>query len=573
MAPILARRPGFDAQDFDFDQEWRASRRAAAPDPARRPSGGFPADEREWVSLCRHPRPHAMDPPGLKRRLTCILATDAVGYSRLVNEDETGALRVLAAHRAVIDGVIAYHDGRIANTAGDSVLAEFGSVVEGVRCAVEIQDALKTRNESLPEAQRMLFRIGINLGEVVVKGDDLLGDGVNVAARLQSIAPPGGILVSSSVYDQITGKLDLGFQDMGEQELKNISRPIRAFSVSGAGGATRAPLPRLASTVGRSRGLPIAMGVLVLAALLAGVAWMQGWVGGPRVAPTTVAAIDPAKAKLEADLAASEKARQQAEQRATTADADRIKARAEAEAAALRAKAETDVAAMKAKAQSESATLRAQAAQEAGRTKAADAEAIRARAETEAAARKTKAETDAAAVKAKAQADVAAMQSKAEQDAKAAQEAAAAKAAQEAAAAKVAQEASAAKAAQDAAASKATTSAAAGDASRYDGARLMALQCSANKFSSGFTRSADFVARGGEFMVERGAKGQPGYNIVQGRPAPDGTLVLTGAGIGNQAAGRGQHFEVRLAGRWTGDRFVLKGGWGGRVCDAEVVRR
>ena len=111
-----------------------------------------------------------MDPPGLKRRLTCILATDAFGYSRLVNEDETGALRVLAAHRAVIDGIIAFHDGRIANTAGDSVLAEFGSVVEGVRCAVEIQDALKTRNESLPEQQRMLFRIGINLGEVVVKG-------------------------------------------------------------------------------------------------------------------------------------------------------------------------------------------------------------------------------------------------------------------------------------------------------------------------------------------------------------------------------------------------------------------
>jgi class 3 adenylate cyclase len=514
-----------------------------------------------------------MDPPGLKRRLTCILATDAVGYSRLVNEDETGALRILAAHRAVIDGIIAYHDGRIANTAGDSVLAEFGSVVEGVRCAVEIQDALKTRNESLPEAQRMQFRIGINLGEVVVKGDDLLGDGVNVAARLQSIAPPGGILVSSSVYDQITGKLDLGFQDMGEQALKNISRPIRAYSVSGAGAATRAPLPRLASTVGRSRALPIAMGALALAAILGGIAWMQGWIGGPGAPQPTVAAVDPAKAKLEADLAAAQKARAEAEQRATTADADRIKARAEAEAAALRAKAETEVAAMKAKAQSESATLRAQAAQEAGRTKAADAEAIRARAETEAAALKLKAESDAAAVKAKAQADVAAMQAKAEQDAKAAQEAAAAKAAQDAAAAKAAHEASAAKAAQDAAAAKAATSAAASDASRYDGAWLMALQCSANRFSSGFTRHADFTVRGGEFVVERGAKGQPGYNIVQGRPAPDGTLVLTGTGIGGQGGGRGLPFEIRLVGRWTGDRFVLTGGWAGRNCDVEIARR
>ena len=143
------------------------------------------------------------------------------------------------------------------------MLAEFGSVVEGVRCAVEIQDALKTRNESLPEAQRMHFRIGINLGEVVVKGDDLLGDGVNVAARLQSIAEPGGILVSSSVYDQITGKLDLGFEDMGEQALKNIARPIRAFSVSGAGGTVRGQPGSRAATA-RSRGVPIAIGALAL---------------------------------------------------------------------------------------------------------------------------------------------------------------------------------------------------------------------------------------------------------------------------------------------------------------------
>ena len=371
-----------------------------------------------------------MDPSGLKRRLTCILATDAVGYSRLVNEDETGALRVLAAHRAVIDGIIAYHDGRIANTAGDSVLAEFGSVVDGVRCAVEIQEALKTRNESLPETQRMLFRIGINLGEVVVKGADLLGDGVNVAARLQSIAPPGGILVSSSVYDQITGKLDLGFQDMGEQDLKNISRPIRAFSVSGAGGAPRAPTARLATTAGARRAVPITIGVLALAALAVSVAWMQGWIGGPQQASPSVAAPDPAKAKLEADLAASEKARQQAEQRATTSDADAIRARAEAEAVAMRAKAEADAVAMRAKAQAESAALRSQAAQEASRAKAADADASRARAETEAAALKSKSETDTAALKGKAQADVAAMQPKAAQDTKAVQEAAAAKAAQ-----------------------------------------------------------------------------------------------------------------------------------------------
>jgi class 3 adenylate cyclase len=309
-----------------------------------------------------------MDPVGLKRRLTCILATDAVDYSRLVNQDETGALRILAAHRAVIDGIIAYHDGRIANTAGDSVLAEFGSVVEGVRAAVEIQDALKTRNESLPESQRMLFRIGINLGEVVVKGNDLLGDGVNVAARLQSIAPPGGILVSSSVYDQITGKLDLGFQDMGEQELKNISRPIRAFSVSGAGGTVQTMPPLAKPGVPAPRRLgPIAIVAIVALSIGALLAVTQGWLRPTAPEPR----VDVARAKLEAELAAAEKARLEAEQRVKDAAAETARVRAESDAAALRAKAEADAAATKAKAASDAAAMRAQAAAEANRAKVA----------------------------------------------------------------------------------------------------------------------------------------------------------------------------------------------------------
>ncbi len=507
-----------------------------------------------------------MDPPGLKHRLTCILCTDAFGYSRLVNEDETGALRILAAHRAVIDGIIAYHDGRIANTAGDSVLAEFGSVVGGVRAAVEIQDALKTRNESLPEAQRMLFRIGINLGEVVVKGNDLLGDGVNVAARLQSIAAPGGILVSSSVYDQITGKLDLGFEDMGEQALKNISRPIRAFSVSGAGRVLRTAARGGEATTGRKRALAVAISAVALLSIAAGISWQQGWIGAPRTADVRIAAPDHAKAKLEADLAASEKARVQAELRATTSDADAIRARANAEAAALRAKAETEAANTIAKAQSEAATLRGKATQEATRSKASDADAIRARAEADAAALTSKAVSDAGAAKAKAEADVAAMQ------AKAAQEAAVAKAAQDASVAKAAQDALAAKAAQDAAVAK-VAEAAATDASRHDGPWFIKQQCSANRHSPGFTRTADFVVRGGEFTIERGVQGQPGYNVMRGRPATDGTLLLTGNGIGNQGRGTGQPFEIRLDGRLTVDRYVLSGGWGDRTCQAEVIRR
>jgi class 3 adenylate cyclase len=146
-----------------------------------------------------------MDPSSVRRRLTCILAADAVGYSKHMGQDEEGTIRVLAAHRAVIDGIIAFHQGRIVSPAGDSVLAEFSSAVEAVRCAVEIQDALKTRNDSLPDHRQLHFRVGVNLGDVVVKNEDLLGDGVNVAARLETMAEPGGICISSSVYDQITG--------------------------------------------------------------------------------------------------------------------------------------------------------------------------------------------------------------------------------------------------------------------------------------------------------------------------------------------------------------------------------
>ena len=167
----------------------------------------------------------------IKRKLATILSADVAGYSRLMEADEEGTLRLLAAHRAIIDAVIDLHDGRVVNTAGDSVLAEFTSLVQAVRAAIEIQDALRTRNEALPESRRMLFRIGVNIGDVMLKGDDLLGDGVNIAARLQTLAEPGGLCISGSVFDQIEGKLSLRFQDIGEQALKNIARPIRAYRV------------------------------------------------------------------------------------------------------------------------------------------------------------------------------------------------------------------------------------------------------------------------------------------------------------------------------------------------------
>ncbi len=203
----------------------------------------------------------------VKRKLAAILSADAFEYSRMMAADEEGTAKILAAHRAVIDGIIEFHEGRIVNTAGDSVLAEFASPIESVRCAVEIQEALKTRNDALPEAQRMHFRIGVNLGDVMIKGEDLLGDGVNVAARLQGLAEPGNIYLSSSVYDQIAGKLDLGFVDLGEKSLKNIDRPIRAYRVEREG---RSP-PRAPA-----RGRLIAVWTAVALALAAA-AGATGW--------------------------------------------------------------------------------------------------------------------------------------------------------------------------------------------------------------------------------------------------------------------------------------------------------
>ncbi len=172
-----------------------------------------------------------MEPTGVKRKLTVILAADIEGYSRLMGADEEATLETLDAYREIIDGLIARHDGRIFGTAGDSVLAEFASVVEAVRTAISIQDELEARNTELAEERRLRFRIGVNLGDVMVKGDDLLGDGVNVAARLEGLAEPGGICISGNVHEQIENKLDLGYEDLGFQDVKNIAKPVRAYRV------------------------------------------------------------------------------------------------------------------------------------------------------------------------------------------------------------------------------------------------------------------------------------------------------------------------------------------------------
>ncbi len=174
----------------------------------------------------------------MERKLTAILCADVFGYSRLMGEDEEATHRTLTSYRKLIDSLIEQHRGRFVNSAGDSVVAEFASVVNAVQCAVEIQTTLKAENANIPPERRMQFRIGINLGDVIVDGEQIYGDGVNVAARLESLAEPGGICVSGTVCEHLGKRLALGYEDLGEQSVKNIAKPVRVFRVlTEAGGA------------------------------------------------------------------------------------------------------------------------------------------------------------------------------------------------------------------------------------------------------------------------------------------------------------------------------------------------
>ncbi len=167
----------------------------------------------------------------MERKLTAILSADIKGYSRLMGEDEVGTLQRLTAYREVTDALIQHLRGRIVGTAGDSILAEFASAVEALQCAVDIQQALKIKNAELPPEKRMEFRIGINVGDVIAEGLQIYGDGVNIAARLESLAEPGGICISGTVYDHVENKLALIYESQGEQMVKNIAKPVRVYRV------------------------------------------------------------------------------------------------------------------------------------------------------------------------------------------------------------------------------------------------------------------------------------------------------------------------------------------------------
>jgi len=445
----------------------------------------------------------------VKRKLAAILAADAVGYSRLMAQDEEATVRVLSAHRAVIDGIIEFHSGRIVGTAGDSVLAEFASPVEALRCAVEIQAALKTRNESLAEASRLQFRIGINLGDVMVKGDDLLGDGVNVAARLEGIAEPGGICISSSVYDQIAGKLDLGFDEMGEKSLKNIERPVRVYRVH-AGGA--APRPK-------RRARPAAL--YALATLAAVGALAAGWWrflgpgAAPPAGPQPAVATAPAVAPVAHETRESGEAARKEEERKLAAEREDARRKAEeAQIQSVRARAELEVA--KARADAELAKARE------------EAEALRREAATELAAAKAPAPAPKAAEPTPVAARAAIVPAPAPVPARKAE------------AAPI--------------------------------AWMATLHCDSFRGSREFVNEVPVRFEGGTFTIQRRPAGMPGHFVVRGTPAADGTLSLSGSVIAPRGRNRGEELPAHLEGTLDAGRYVTKGYLGARACEVDIAR-
>jgi len=246
--------------------------------------------------------PDKFDTPSaqfLERKLSTILSADVAEFSRLMGEDEEQTLRVFRGHKKVFESVVAMHNGRIFNTAGDAILAEFPSAVEAVRCATDIQAALRTRNDQLAPNRQVRFRIGINLGDILIQGQDLMGDGVNVAARLQTAAEPGGVCISGTVHDQIRNKLSMSFHSMGEMNFKNIAQPVRTFSITEAEGSGPLPSRQPGVVVAGGKARWIAAGAALAVVLVGGGIWayraQQGssWSGGSENASVAVPAPQP----------------------------------------------------------------------------------------------------------------------------------------------------------------------------------------------------------------------------------------------------------------------------------------
>jgi class 3 adenylate cyclase len=467
-------------------------------------------------------------PHPIKRRLTAIFAADAVGYSRRMSENEEATRRVLAVQRAIIDRLILAHEGRIFGTAGDSVLAEFTSSVEAVRCAVEIQEALQTRNESVPENERLEFRIGVNLGDVMVDGADILGDGVNVAARLESIADPGGICISSSVYDQIAGKLSLEFVDLGEKSLKNITRPIRVYRLDRSG--EKLPLNRRLRGF-RNRGLAIGGAVFIV--LLVVAAWKTGLLDRGRAPvadrpplPVSVVPGRPLESpseemKLKLQIAEAQRARAEAELARSRADAELAKRRD----ISLRTERKSDT--------------------PPSQPQAAAVTPARSTATAPASPGAASPTPDIPNVsKTPAAPATAALESKTPPPA--------------AAEAVRAIPASPPKASPPVPALT--------DAHRG----LATLSCEPFDELPAFTSAIPIRVLNDEIVVEKGKPEKPGYLLVNGRPAPDGRLVLDGIIVAAAKRFRGQQTRVRYEGIFREGTYELVGFHGIRRCTMSI---
>ena len=242
-----------------------------------------------------------------QRRLTAIVSTDVAGYSRLMGRDESGTLAALKAHlRELIDPKVAEYGGRTVKSMGDGLLLEFPSVVDAVRCAVDVQRGMRERNAGVAPETQIRLRIGINVGDIIIDGDDIFGDGVNVAARLQGLADPGGICVSRVVRDQVLDKLGFAFDDLGQKEVKNIARPVEVFRVAfdAAAGVAAAPSsPPRRSRIARAPRIALAAVLFALAGahyVLAMAYALDGDIAGARAEAGEVRRLLPGR-RFEAD--------------------------------------------------------------------------------------------------------------------------------------------------------------------------------------------------------------------------------------------------------------------------------
>ena len=206
---------------------------------------------------------------GVKRKISAILSADVVGYTKLMEADEESTVRTMESYRKTVASLVEQHDGHVVDSPGDNILCEFGSVVDSVQCAVEIQHVLKAKNAVVPESRRMQFRIGIHLGDVIEEKDRLYGDGINIAARIEGIADAGGICISESAYQQIKSKLMLGYEDLGEYSVKNITDPVRVYRIP-LGGGDGKDVPRAGDKKWRN----IAIGAIVVLFVVLGVVFV-----------------------------------------------------------------------------------------------------------------------------------------------------------------------------------------------------------------------------------------------------------------------------------------------------------